>query len=111
MRCNSVEHSSVFFSFSCLVTNATGLRARAGKRGRQKSGPKTYGGENDSGRLQVHLTASEAVKQTRYVNGPNCKRGGGCEKEERRIDDQNQEPEKGKGPASIIFFLVLSCVR
>lgn len=33
-----------------------------------KIGAKTYGGEKDSGRLQVHLTALEAVKQTRYVS-------------------------------------------
>jgi hypothetical protein len=33
-----------------------------------KIGAKTYGGEKDSGRLQVHLTAVKAVKQTRYVN-------------------------------------------
>lgn len=106
-----MKHSSALFSFFGLVTNVTGLRARAGKLGGQKSGPKTYGGEDDSGRLQVHLTAPEAVKQTRYVNGPNCIKRGGCEEEEGK-KDQNQEPEgKGKGPALIIFFLILSCVR
>lgn len=75
---NSPLQCSAVFSFvhSSVLSPKPPVARRAGKLGRQKSGPKTYGGENDSGRLQVHLTAPEAVKQTRYVNGPNCKRGG-----------------------------------
>lgn len=109
VHCNAAQCYLLFILLSCHQRHR--LRARAGKLGRQKSGPKTYGGENDSGRLQVHLTAAEAVKQTRYVNGPNCKEGERCKGKKERKDDQNQEPErKGTGPASIIFFLIVSCV-
>lgn len=78
VACNAIQlqRSLVFCSFFCPVANATGCAHEQAKLGGKNRGRKTYGGENDSGRLQVHLTAPEAVKQTRYVNGPNCKRGG-----------------------------------
>ncbi|KAL7970950.1 hypothetical protein HDV63DRAFT_336189 [Trichoderma sp. SZMC 28014] len=109
-HCNSKKHSSIFFSFFRLVTSAPGLRARAGKLGRQKSGPNTYGGESDSGRLQVHLTAPEAVKQTRYVNGPNCKEGEGWEKERKKRKKtkiNNRIERKGTGLDYLLFNSVV----